>query len=292
MSWSLKLMAALWLLAVAILIAYHRFDVVTIGTDFIFPVLMAVLAWISIRIVRQRAEPLPQRSKQRARIVLQLLVIFAAIVLTGLSGLLFHGLITTTIPPWQALLRTVAPIGDALHIGENQAINVATYVVLPGVLVLLFGAKLRELGFARFATKTGKLAILWLALPAIGWAVAIGSGQSNVGWMLWQFVRNALSNGFSEEFLFRGLLFTRLRALIQGELALVVQAIVFGFWHFGADFSAAPNHNLVATFADMFASQVVIGYGLAWLMLKTRSIVLPSAFHLAIDSLGNAFHAN
>ncbi|MGC1760994.1 MAG: CPBP family intramembrane glutamic endopeptidase [Candidatus Cybelea sp.] len=289
--WSLQCMTAIWLLSIGTLVVYRRFDAVTIGTDFIFPVLVAILAWISTRIVRGDAPPLPASRQPRLMILAQLSVIVAAIALTGMSGLRFHGLTSTTIPPWDALIRTIAPLGDVLRIGENQAINFATYVVLPGVFVLLLGAKVREIGFERFAPGSWKLAVLWLAFPAIGWIVALATGQSTIARMLWQLLRNALSNGFSEEFLFRGLLFTRLRAVLSGEVALVLQALVFGLWHFGYDFSSAPNHNVISALADMFASQVVIGYGLGWLMLKTGNIVLPSVFHLAIDSLGDAFGA-
>lgn len=287
----LPFMTAVWLLCIGILAGYRRFDAVTIGTDFVFPLLVAVLAWISTRVVPERAASLPTGRQPLSTIIGQLGIIVAAIGLTALSGMRFHGLISTTIPPWDALIGIVAPLGDVLHIGENQAINVATYVIIPGVLVLLLRARFRETGFARFSPGAWKLAVLWLALPTLGWILALATGQSTIGRMLWQILRNALSNGFSEEFLFRGLLFTRLRELLSAEVALVLQAVIFGLWHFGSDVSSAPNHNLIIAFADMFASQVAVGYGLGWLMLKTGNIVIPSCFHLAIDSLGDAFGA-
>lgn len=284
-------MAALWLICLGILAEYRRFDAVTIATDFIFPVLVAILALISMRLVPEYGSALPAARQPRATILIQLGVIAAAIGLTAMSGLRFHGVISSTIPPWDAFIRSVAPLGDVLRIGQNQAINVATYVIVPGLLVLLLGAKFREIGFSRFSSNWWKLAMLWIALPALGWIVALATGQSTVTRMLWQLLRNGLSNGFSEEFLFRGLLFTRLKNLLNAEAALVLQAVAFGLWHFGYDVSSAPNHNLTVAFADMFASQVVVGYGLGWLMLKSGNIVLPSAFHLAIDSLGEAFGA-
>jgi len=39
----------------------------------------------------------------------------------------------------------------------------------------------------------------------------------------------------------------------------------------------------------MISSQAVFGYAMGWLMLKTRNLAVPTLFHLAFDSLGDAF---
>jgi len=180
--------------------------------------------------------------------------------------------------------RAGAPFGLA-----SEGANLGSYVLVPAVLVIALGARLSEIGFARFAPRSGRIAALWLAFPAAVWAIALATRQATIPFMLFQLVRNFFSNGFSEEFLWRGLLFTRLRGLLSAEASMWVQSVLFGLWHIGYDYSAAPRHDVSLMIADMVFSQVVLGYAFAWLMLRTRNLLIPTALHAAFDSLGDAF---
>ncbi|HET9029102.1 MAG TPA: type II CAAX endopeptidase family protein [Candidatus Aquilonibacter sp.] len=285
---SLTVLLIGWLLCVCFMLVRGRADIVTIGTDIVWPLVVLLCAWVTTRIA-PAPEPLARPTDARPRIILQLVVIGIFIILTGLRGAQGHGLMTVWIPGWSPLLAFFASLGS--HIGmASDVTNFGSYVVVPGILVMLLGARLGEIGFARFGPNIGRLSALWLAFPAVLWAIAIARGVSP-GFMIFALIRNVLSNGISEEFLWRGLLFTRLRALVSTETALWTQAVLFGLWHFGYDYSSAPHHDLALMVADMFSSQVVLGYAFAWLMLRTRNIVLPTAVHAAFDSLGDAFGA-
>ena len=250
--------------------------------------LVLVAEWIT------KNGPHPQELKEPARdgrLFCQMLIIVLFIVLTAINGMQVHGIFQKAeIPGWSSLLLVFATAGQFMHVGANQAINFGTYALLPGLAVLLCGASLPEIGFAKAAPKWFRIAGLWLLLPAVGWIIALVTVRATIGILLYQLLRNFLSNGFSEEFLFRGLLFTRLRALMRTEWAMLAQAAIFGLWHFGYDYSDS-NRNLLYTVADMISSQVVVGYAMAWLMLKTRNLALPALVHLGFDSLGDAFGA-
>lgn len=286
---SLTVLIAGWILAVGYMLARGRTDVVTIGTDVLWPVIVLVLAWMTTRIT-ETPKPLPLPSENRGRLFAQIIVIATVIVLTGIRGLNFHGVTAIWIPGWSPLLGYFGKAGAAIGM-ESDITNFGAYVLVPGVLALLLGARITEIGFARFAPRVAAVSVVWLLFPAVLWVVAIATHRATIPFMLFQLVRNFFSNGFSEEFLWRALFFTRLRGCISTESALWTQAALFGLWHFGYDYSASPNHDLLLMFADMFSSQVVLGYAFGWLMLRTRNIALPVVVHLAFDSLGDAFGA-
>ena len=98
-----------------------------------------------------------------------------------------------------------------------------------------------------------------------------------------QCVENVFRNGFSEEFLFRGVLLSRLRLVLSDQWALFAQALLFGVWHYGTDVRAA-NGNLIVTACFMITVQAVFGYALGFLALRTRSIAAGAAFHAIADA--------
>jgi len=57
-----------------------------------------------------------------------------------------------------------------------------------------------------------------------------------------ELLRNAFSAGFSEEFLFRGALMSRLTRVVPTGWALFAQASLFGLWHYGAATYAAKGN--------------------------------------------------
>jgi len=235
----------------------------------------------------ETAVPRPRESK--SLVWAQVAAIIGAIGITGYGALGRNGLdFGPELPFWTQLLQWTSLVGTALGIGGNQSTNFITDALIPGAIVLLLRATLSEIGFARGGSGWIRVACLWLVLPAIGWVVAFIWFHATVGFMVYQLFRNFLSNGFSEEFLFRGLLFTRLRALLNDDLAAFLQALLFGVWHLGADYSEA-HANWLFTVATMISSQAVFGYAMAWLMLRTRNIALPTLFHLGYDSLGDAY---
>jgi membrane protease YdiL (CAAX protease family) len=93
----------------------------------------------------------------------------------------------------------------------------------------------------------------------------------------------SLSNAIGEEVLYRGALMAFLARVIGLHPALVVQAVIFGLAHAGAHFMGS-------------AIPVVLGVGAAgvvagMLVIKTRSLMLPTAVHVAVDLPIYAFFA-
>jgi membrane protease YdiL (CAAX protease family) len=147
----------------------------------------------------------------------------------------------------------------------------------------LLGLAPAELGFRKWVRGGTWVAVIWVA-TAVGFLTSdMIFGVIAPLEALHQVVLNVFRNGFSEEFLFRGVLLSRLRAVVNDDWALFTQAILFGVWHYGADVRASEGNALV-TACFMITVQAVFGYALGYLALRTRSIAIGSAFHAIADA--------
>jgi membrane protease YdiL (CAAX protease family) len=208
------------------------------------------------------------------RLWLRLAVVTATIVLV-IPGrqLLWHSSIVA------AIQRFSAPV----HLGHDSAVpNFVVYALVPGLLLFALGAKPIELGLMPWR-KGGSLALLGaLVLPAVFTGVWFLKGNASVGLLLFFFVRNFLSNGFSEEFLMRGMLFSHLRAFMSKEWGLVTQALLFGLFHF----DAGERHGWALEGAAVIAMNAPIGYFLGLMALRARSVVFTGLIHATMDMMG------
>jgi membrane protease YdiL (CAAX protease family) len=85
----------------------------------------------------------------------------------------------------------------------------------------------------------------------------------------------AVSNGVMEEITYRGA-FTRWFARVSGLWpAVVVQAVLFGLAHGGPDFVGSPLPVMAAMLAGALVAAVIA--------IRTRSLLLPIAIHVALD---------
>jgi membrane protease YdiL (CAAX protease family) len=86
----------------------------------------------------------------------------------------------------------------------------------------------------------------------------------------------SLSNGFEEEFLFRGLFLQKYEVFFGARIANVLQALVFAAAHVGVTYT--PNFLL-------FAVLLIFPLGLfgGYLMRRTNSVITPGIFHGALD---------
>lgn len=86
----------------------------------------------------------------------------------------------------------------------------------------------------------------------------------------------SFSNGFEEEFLFRGLFLQKYEVFFGARVANVLQAIVFTSAHVGVTYT--PNFLF-------FAVLVIFPLGLfgGYLMRQTNSVITPGIFHGALD---------
>ena len=86
----------------------------------------------------------------------------------------------------------------------------------------------------------------------------------------------AISNGFEEEFLFRGLFLPKYNAFFGFGVANVLQAMVFSIAHAGITYTPTA---LLFIVAWVFPLGLVTGY----LMRKTNGILAPGIFHAGLD---------
>jgi uncharacterized protein len=86
----------------------------------------------------------------------------------------------------------------------------------------------------------------------------------------------SLSNGFEEEFLFRGLFLQKYEVFFGARVANILQAIVFTSAHVGVTYT--PNFLLFAVLG-IFPLGLFGGY----LMRRTNSMITPGIFHGALD---------
>lgn len=85
-----------------------------------------------------------------------------------------------------------------------------------------------------------------------------------------------VSNGFQEEFLFRGLFLQRYNAFFGGPVSILLSAIVFGIAHLGVTYTpSALIFILVAVFP--------LGLVTAFLMRRTDGVVTPAILHSGFD---------
>ena len=112
----------------------------------------------------------------------------------------------------------------------------------------------------------------WLAEPFFG---PISPPTADLGALV-PAIGFALANATMEEVAYRGALLRWLAPAAGVVNALAVQAFVFGLAHgFGTDFIGSPLPVMAAT--------AVAGLVLGALALRTRSLFLPLAIHVALD---------
>jgi len=90
--------------------------------------------------------------------------------------------------------------------------------------------------------------------------------------------------GFVEELCFRGFLETRLERLVSVKKALVIQAVVFGFYHVPPTISGSQGWLVIG---GMFYPVLAFMFSLVLgaIYLKTRNLLVGIAFHASLLEL-------
>jgi hypothetical protein len=279
---------AVWMLAAAYLVVIGQGDRVVsaiLNTDILFVIFGGVT--IALTTKAPAAEPVDAAAASRPgrwRLPAQIGVLLVAIVLTGYRGMVFNHALPRTLDS----LSVWTPVVDALdgfwrHVFAipSWGTNPTLYVIVPGLCLLALGARWRSLGFAR-GYRSWLIALLWGSIQIIGIIVALAMGRYGVLTLLRYFVSNLLQNGFSEEFLFRGALLTRLKPLLGTSWAVVLSSLVFGLWHLGVD--TAGGGNYLAGAAVGILSQGTFGLAMAIVFLRTRNLLAPTILHILFDT--------
>jgi membrane protease YdiL (CAAX protease family) len=129
-------------------------------------------------------------------------------------------------------------------------LSVAGFIVF-GPLALLLGATLARPFFGTFELGLGQPAAV---VPALLFAV---------------------SNGVMEEIAYRGSFVAWMSRVSGLWPAVVLQAVLFGLAHGGPDFVGSPLPVMAAMTAGALIAAVIA--------VRTRSLLLPIALHVALD---------
>lgn len=210
----------------------------------------------------------------------QLACCVAVVVLSGVLAAMAQG---TFVRHGAAAghLSRLASVGfpELLRYGGAQFL---LYVGLTALALTPFHVRRRYLGLS-WGVHTLSVGLVWLSTPSILLAMDLIHGSYAWPFLVVNLCRNFFSNGFSEEFLFRGAVMSRLANVCPTSWALFLQAALFGAWHFGANMHGA-NGDLAIAVAAMAAHQMSFGYAMGFVTLRTRSIVIPSLFHMLFDT--------
>jgi len=275
---------ALWIASLVELAVVHDVTSIAIAAGF---AVFLTLAWAAtVAIVRVPTEPpddVMRASGEHRRVLARTLFVAAFAVLVFCLAFDFAGY---RVAPWfyhafLAVQRTVLP-----SLGSASPKFILTALV-PGLVVLALGARPREIGLGRGARGT-----LWATLACtspflIAFVVRLLQGRLSLAQLGVYVAHNVLSNGFSEEFLSRGLILAHARAFMRSDWALLVQALAFAAFHLGVSMRDEPT--TIACIANVIALNGPMGYLLGLMTLRTRNLVLPSALHTAFDTVRNVF---
>ena len=179
-----------------------------------------------------------------------------------------------------------------------NAVVALAVLLLPAVVVVL-AARLRPRQIALVPRRLGLglvlcliafglgLAAFLVGLPQTGW-----KGNHGLVWSLALFLAQAGINALPEEFIFRGIMLTRLLAIVrQPGTALVLSSVLFSAFHIPSHL-AQPGHS--PWWAVVLGSIVTPSYqptGLIWgyLCYRTRSIWPGVLWHTSGTVFGIVF---
>jgi membrane protease YdiL (CAAX protease family) len=281
----------IWAIAAIYLLAIGRGYIALLGLC-----LLAILMFfcvITVGITKTEHKPKVKLSRKKQSLhLLQIVVITSFISITLYTSLMFHGVIDSRpIPVWSAIIGVFNSLGEKLlraDIVGHPALamaNTAKYFLLPLPFLLLLGARFRQLGFSR-GHRTLFVLVLWCFVPIGLWMYLLAFGRLSCRVLIRRFLMHLLQNGFGEEFLFRGALQTRLRALLSPSWAIVIQALIFGIWHFAADFGYKGLTGSVAVIAFSVVLQATAGLAYGIIFQRTRNLLACSVIHVVSNSLG------
>ncbi|GAB4569415.1 MAG: hypothetical protein Fur0017_14180 [Anaerolineales bacterium] len=280
---------AIWILSLIYLFATGNR---IIGSS-AFALGVLVFSAITVALTQDQPDTQPSDTQKSVWVWAQLLVVLFFVLLTGYRGFVFNvqPAHTMNIPVWSWFADGFANIGGRYlhnlvdHSPGIAAANFAGYFLIPFVLLLLLGARLPDLGFGK-GHRIWQIVALWVSIPLVFFVINIVNGSTSLIRLGTMFFGNLLRNGFSEEFLFRGALQTRLKQWMSSDWALVIQALAFAVWHLGAD-TQFIGGDVLQGLALGIASHSMFGLAMGIIFQQTRNLIAPSIIHVVINMFGN-----
>jgi len=282
--------ATIWAVAAVYLIAIGRISAV-LSALCLFAILM-VFCVITAGITKTEHKPKVNLSQTwQGLLLLQIAVIAFFICITGYTSLMFHGVVERhPIPVWSPIIRAFGHLGEQVFSADVVSYpalamaNPAKYFLLPLPFLLLLGARFSQLGFRR-GHRTWSILALWCFVPVGLWAFQLAFGYLSYSVLTRRWLSHLLQNGFGEEFLYRGALQTRLRALLSPSWAIVIQALLFGIWHFAANFNSMSISGTTVVIAFSIVRTATVGLAFGIIFQRTRNLLACSVVHVVVNSL-------
>jgi len=263
------------------------------GGNFLFPISSLVLfgiilTGIAIFLTRKAAAPAVSvaKPKQESIVLLLYLVVYALLIFGPVSG----------------LLRAAVPDPRAQELAL-LAYKLVAHLLIPILLLRAIGGHVRDVVDAGLGRR-GVLLTLLLFSAFMIVVVALlnsifeqlaGTGLSPAAvavWIVVTWLWYSLEVGVTEEFLFRGLIQSRLTAWIgAAPMAIVATSILFALVHVpslylrGGEAVAAQAGDLSQVIALAIASLAPISIMIGTLWYRTRSFLLVVLVHGAIDTM-------
>jgi len=283
--------AAIWVIAAVFLVAIGRGYVALLG--FCLLAILMFFCVITVGITKTESKPKVKLSRPRqGLLLLQIVVIAFFICITLYTSLMFHGVVERrTIPVWSGVIGAFSRLGEKVFSNKivvNPTLamaNPAQYFFLPLPLLLLLGARFTELGFSR-GHRILSVIGLWCFIPVGVLVYLVLFGHLSCSELGRRFLSHLMINGIGEEFLLRGALQTRLRAQLNASWAIVIQALIFGIWHFAANFGSIGMTGISAVIAFCVIKTSTAGLAYGIIFQRTRNILACSVIHVVANSLG------
>ena len=280
---ALAVLAELWAASEIILLARHM------GGDALLYTLLALLLLCCCALTYRFTFP-PRGAREstitRQLLPIQLALMIALLAVTGWTDALHAHVVAIPVPVWNAMHRAlVAALGAFTPSALTAAFaNFVEYVVLPLALLAFLRVPLAKMGLGGFTRGSAGAAAIWLIVPIFAIAYLVLYADTSIGYVGQRLIYSFFASGFSEEFLFRGALFGRLRSFMPAQWAALVQALAFGLWRLGSD--VAHGHDgIVTALALVVPAQAAFGFAMAILVRRTGNLAIPALLHTAIDAI-------
>jgi len=273
-----RIFVALWAIALLLGTATLGWSMFGIAVAFVAVFgLLCALTTLWTKPLRRSVDAIGNRAFAIAVVIIS--IVFAVVTY---DGMLFWGIASQPIPLWSVLRHTVGNFAVRLGVQRTELQNPLDSVVLPFVLLAPLRLGRTAFGVGPFRAGAGRVALLWIglgiAVPVIELVLHAWAPMPLGRRVLIDLVRN----GYSEEFLCRGVILGVLSARLGTSAANVVQALAFGALHAGT--GIYDYHNVLVAMSHTMLTNAVFGLAMGFLTVRTGNIAIPGAFHALLDA--------
>lgn len=275
----MKVLYSLWFAAVIILLFQDRnIGYVAIGVGGFSAFLVLLGKWVLPHGDDEPVDALKQHGSGIS-LAVRAFILLAALAWSFLLGVAF----SMELPYLTELMRKLTTWRIGLPRGGMGPFLTLTIVLIPALLLIIAGAKPRDLGLAWKSGGQMRL-LFWIAGPIAVGLWRLSTGHLSFWSLILVFLENALLNGLPEEFLFRGAILSYFRAFVATHWAFLIQAVLFSLVHVGITIPGEHGSGLL-TIANVLALNLPLAVLFGLMALRSRSIAMGATIHFAMDAM-------